>query len=359
MREMLAREDLAKYPFLRKASSFIGGYGLTLKDLAAPEYSGIVKRAVERVRDSIEGRKIVTDWKDPETEILAYPLALAFAYGLKAGWVIRRFATAESKRCYELLKMEDGQKLIEVAEDGFGWKLEPIEMNVEGKRFDFMLGVTEYLEVAPQFHSANWKLVNRYILRGRVHLKQSEVARLLSESVKNKIVKRAMEEEVRKFEVPEAFGPYLEEVMRLVEKKRKFYDDEAPVGLVEEAKPPCIMAMISDLAAGKSLSHMARFTITTFMINVGENVDNVLRLFSKVADFDEEKARYQIEHIAGRIGSKTKYAPPKCDVLKSYGLCVGANALCERVRHPLQYYKIRAREIARGAAKAQGGRKAA
>jgi len=359
MREMLTKEDLAKYPFLRKASSFIEGYGLTLKDLAAPEYSGIVKRAVERVRDSIEGKKIVTDWKDPETEILAYPLALAFTYGLKAGWVVRRFATAESKRCFELIKMEGGQKLMELAENGFGWVLEPVDMNMEGKRFDFALSVTEYLEVAPQFHSANWKLVNRYLLRGRVHLKQSEVARLMSESVKNKIVKRSMEDEVRKFEVPEAFGAYLDEVTRLVERKREFYDDEAPRGLVEEAKPPCIMAIISELAAGKSLSHMARFTITTFMLNVGENVDNVLRLFSSVADFDEAKARYQIEHIAGRIGSRTRYAPPKCDVLTTFGLCVGADMLCEKVRHPLQYYKMRAREISRGAVKTKGGSKAA
>jgi len=356
---MLTREDLAKYPFVRKASSFIEGYGLTLKDLATPEYSGIVKRAIERVRDSIEGKKIVTDWKDPETEILAYPLALAFLYGLKAGWVVRRFANAEQKRCDELLRMEKDQKLVEIAKDGFGWDLEQVEINLEGKRFNFSLGVKEYLEVAPQFHSAEWKLVNRHLLRGIVLLKHNEVARLISESVKNKVVKRAAEEEVRKFQIPEAFGPYVEEVMKLVERRRPLYDDEAPIELVEEAKPPCIIAIINDLAAGKSLSHMARFTITTFMINVGENVDNVLKLFSNVVDFDEGKARYQVEHIAGKIGSKTKYAPPKCDVLKSFGLCVGADALCERVKHPLLYYKIRAREIARGMAKAKGGRKGA
>jgi DNA primase large subunit len=357
MREMLTREDLAKYPFLRKASSFIEGYGLTLKDLAAPEYSGIVNRAVERVRNSIEGKKIVTDWKDPETEILAYPLALAFVYGLKMEWVISRFAVAEQKRCDELLNMEkDNQKLAEVAEDGFGWKLEPIDVNLEGKKFDFRLGVTEYLEVAPQFHSARWKLVNRYLLNGEVYLKKSEAARLISGSVKNKIIERATEDEIRKFEIPEAFRPHLEELMKLAKRKR-VYEEEAPVGLVEEAKPPCIVAIINDLAAGKSLSHMARFTITTFMLNVGEGVDDVLKLFSNVADFDQGKARYQIEHIAGMIGSKTKYKPPKCDVLRSFGLCVGKDMLCDRVWHPMQYYKARAREIAKGVAKDRGGKK--
>ena len=354
---MPTREDQAKYPFLRKASSFIEEFEVTLKDLAAPEYSCIVKRAVERVKDSIEGKKIVVDWKDPETEILAYPLALAFIYGLKMKQLISRFAVAEQKRCYELLNMEkDNQKLAEVAEDGFGWKLEPIDVNLEGEKFDFSLSVTKYLEVAPRFHSTRWKLVNRYLLNGEVFLKKREAARLISEFVKNKIIDRAIEDEIRKFEIPEVFRSHLEEFIMLA-KRWHVYEDETPVGLVEEAKPPCVMAIINDLAAGKSLSHMARFTLTTFMLNVGENIDDMLKLFSNVADFDQGKARYQIEHIAGMIGSKTKYKSPKCDVLRSFGLCVGKDILCDSVWHPMQYYKAKARVIARGETKNRGGKK--
>jgi DNA primase large subunit len=354
---MPTREDLAKYPFLRKASSFIEEFEVTLKDLAAPEYSCIVNRAVERVKDSIEGKKIVVDLRDPETEILAYPLALAFIYGLKIKRVISRFAVAEQKRCDELLNIEkDNQKLAEVAKDGFGWKLELIDVNVEGEKFDFRLGVTQYLEVAPQFHSTHWKLVNRYLLNGEVFLKKREAARLISEFVKNKIIDRATEDEIRKFEIPEVFRSHLEEFMKLA-KRWQVYEDEAPVGLVEEAKPPCVMAIINDLAAGKSLSHMARFTITTFMLNVGESIEDVLKIFSNVADFDQGKARYQIEHIAGMIGSKTKYKSPKCDVLRSFGLCVGKDMLCDRVWHPMQYYRERAREIAKGAVIVRGGKK--
>jgi DNA primase large subunit len=356
---MPTREDLAKYPFLRKASSFIEEFEVTLKDLAAPEYSCIVKRAVEQVKGSIERKEIIVDWRDPETEILAYPLALAFIYGLKIKRVISRFAVAEQKRCYELLDMEkDNQKLAKIAEDGFGWKLIPIETNIEGSEFDFRLGVTQYLEIAPQFHSTRWKLINRYLLNGEVFLKKREAARLISEFVKNKIIDRAAEDEIKKFEVPEVFRSYLDEIIILA-KKLQIHEDEAPVELVEEAKPPCIMAIINDLAAGKSLSHMARFTLTTFMLNVGENVDDVLELFSNAADFDQGKARYQIEHIAGIIGSKTRYKSPKCDVLRSFGLCVGKDVLCDRVWHPMQYYRERAREIAKGAIKIHGGKKTA
>jgi DNA primase large subunit len=103
---------------------------------------------------------------------------------------------------------------------------------------------------------------------------------------------------------------------------------------------------------------MARFTLTTFMINVGISTDDVLKLFSNVADFDEGKTRYQVEHIAGLIGSKTRYTPPKCDVLRSFGICIENGANCGRIRHPLKYYQNKARELMRKTRKDRGGNKA-
>ncbi|MGQ9759521.1 MAG: hypothetical protein ACUVQ5_02990 [Candidatus Methanomethylicaceae archaeon] len=341
---MLTIEDLAKYPFLKRATLFIESHGLTFQDMVNEEYSYIVRRAVERAKLGLEGKWTESNVVDPEVELLAYPLALAFVYGMKVGWAVRRFANSEQKRCFELLKEEEKEKLVEVAEEGFGWNLEGTELTLGGELFDFSMPVDKYLEVAPSFHSPDWKLVNRHLSGGRVYLRQVEVARLLSEAAKVKIIKKAEEEDVKRFQLPEGLAPRLEEV-RMVVKDKMGYEEE--VGVIEGAKPPCIVALLRDLAAGKSLSHMARFTVTTFLINTGESVDDVLKYFSNVADFNESKARYQIEHIAGMIGSKTKYMPPKCDVLRSFGLCIGADAYCKRVRHPLQYYKIRAREIKR------------
>ncbi|MCX8182268.1 MAG: DNA primase large subunit PriL [Candidatus Methanomethyliaceae archaeon] len=346
MREMLTIDDLAKYPFLRKASSFVESYGLTFQDLVNDEYYYVVQRAVERVKCGIRGRWAELNVVDPETEILSYPLALAFVYGLRQGWVVRRFANSEQKRCFELLKNEDKDKVAEVGKDGFDWDLEGTELMVSGALFDFSLPVENYLEVAPSFHSPDWKLVNRHVTGGRVYLKQVEAARLLSEALKLKILRKAEEEYIKKFQMPERLLSKLEGLEKLV-KEIKIYDEDAAVEIIEEAKPPCIVALLKDLADGKSLSHMARFTVTTFLINTGESVENVLKYFSNVADFDEGKARYQVEHIAGLIGSKTKYVPPKCDVLRSFGLCIGGDAYCKKVRHPLQYYKMRAREIKR------------
>jgi len=341
MSKMLTIDDLAKYPFLEKSAMFIEGRQLSLTDLASQEYSMVVRRAFERVKKSIEGEDIITDSSDPEVEIFSYPLALALVYSSKISWLVNRFATSEAKRCEDLLKMEPAPKLVEIGSESFGWKVEQSKLALEWEKMDFKLGVSEYLEAAPQFHSAAWKIINKHVDRGSVYLTSKDFARLLSENLKLKIIRKASNEEVKKFEMPEVFRPLREEILKLAEGKKQYFEDEVPAGLVDEARPPCIVAMINDMSAGKSLSHMARFTITTFMINVGEGVDDVMKLFGNVADFDEGKARYQVEHIAGIIGSKTKYKPPKCEVLRSFGLCVSPDRLCSKIHHPLSYYKTK------------------
>lgn len=363
---MLTKEDLAKYPFLDQSAAFIAGYNLTLSDLTAPAYSGVVDRAVERVRRSIEGGAgaATLNLGDTETEILSYPLALALVYASGARWLVNRFATSEAKRCEELLKMEAAPKLAEIAKSSFGWKVDLEDLRLEWERLTFRLGLADYLEVAPQFHSPSWKLTNKYVDKGYVFLDTKDFSRLLAENLKLRIIRKSGEEEAKNFELPAALQPHLSGILGLLEGKKELYEDEFPEGVVDEARPPCIVAIANDLRAGKSLSHMARFAITTFMLNVGESVDGVLKLFSNVADFDEGKARYQVEHIAGMTGSRTKYAPPKCEVLRSFGLCVEPDKLCATVSHPLNYYKRRVRagsatSAPRGEDGRRGGRKGA
>lgn len=335
---MLTKEDLAKYPFLKQSAAFIESRELDLNDLASEEYSGVLSKALSRVKNALQKNVVPVDLKDPEAEILAYPLALAFVYGSKSGWIINRFATMEAKRVEEELRREPREKLIEIADSGFGWKADQARVKLEWEEFAFSLPFQNYLEAAPSFNSAQWKLVNRQVSGGRVFLNHGALARLLSEAFKIRITKRATEKDVMEFRLPEVFRPHLEELLSSAKDESR-HEEELPQGLVTEARPPCILAIMEDVKAGKSLSHMARFALTTFLVNVGESVDDVLKVFGNVADFDEGKARYQIEHIAGMIGSRTKYKPPKCDVLRSFGLCVGMDDLCRVVKHPLSYYK--------------------
>jgi DNA primase large subunit len=68
-------------------------------------------------------------------------------------------------------------------------------------------------------------------------------------------------------------------------------------------------------------------------------IENVIELFKNFSDFNERMTRYQVEHIAGERGSRTRYIPPKCDTLKTHGVCANPDTLCQKIRHPLSYYK--------------------
>jgi len=64
-------------------------------------------------------------------------------------------------------------------------------------------------------------------------------------------------------------------------------------------------------------------------------VEDLVNLFKTVADFDEKKTRYQVEHIAGLRGGHKFYMPPSCQEMNSLGLCP-TNLGCG-VKNPLNY----------------------
>jgi DNA primase large subunit len=67
--------------------------------------------------------------------------------------------------------------------------------------------------------------------------------------------------------------------------------------------------------------------------------EKVIELFKNISDFNERMTRYQVEHIAGERGSRTRYITPKCETLKTHGVCMNPDRLCSQVRHPLGYYR--------------------
>lgn len=53
---------------------------------------------------------------------------------------------------------------------------------------------------------------------------------------------------------------------------------------------------------------------------------------------DARTTRYQVEHIAGVRGSRTRHIPPRCDTLRTHGICITPDEICKEIRHPLAYY---------------------
>jgi DNA primase large subunit len=76
----------------------------------------------------------------------------------------------------------------------------------------------------------------------------------------------------------------------------------------------------------------------------------IAELYARSPDFDIEKTMYQVEHITGRGGSGTEYTTPACAAMQTTGLCVHRDPLCEKVSHPLSYYKVKKSRVPRKSA---------
>jgi len=334
---MLSKEDLAKYPFTSPAVKYIKELNISLEDLSKDEYAKLLYRAKERIKEAIDRAYITPDISDVDVELLSHPVAIMLVLATGSKPLIRRYAVAEAKRCYELLQLEDDDKLAEIAKDAFNWQVIKAKVKVGERLFDFAISLSDYLKTSKSFRSLHWKLVNRLVINGFVYLKKNELARLIAEELKSRIAEKTPLNE----NLPEKLANIAAEALSYYKSKVK-----APEGVEDITElhatlseyPPCVRRMIEDIKSGKSLPHTARFTVTTFLLNIGKTIDEVIDLFRNVADFDEGKTRYQVEHIAGERGSKIRYIPPSCETLKSFGLCT-PDALCKGIRHPLAYYR--------------------
>lgn len=330
-----SRNDLAKYPFLKETAEYVKKLDLRIEDLASSEFAKILERSEERVEEAILYTLVSRKLRNEDIEILSFPVAIMLTAATENSFIKRRYALAEAKQTYEDLKLEREEKILAVAEN-FGWKL-TVNKDVETP-YGFKLSFPDYLRNAARFREKKWKLVNRLLADGNVYLTKNEAARLLSEEVRRHIAKRLETRELPK--LPQKITETAEKIKKLsVEKIGKTEMEGFPKTIVQTAFPPCIKALYDAASSGRHLSHIGRFTLTSFLINVGMPPESVIGLFKSFSDYSERMTRYQVEHIAGEKGSRTRYIPPKCDTLKTHGVCSNPDEVCQRIRHPLAYYR--------------------
>ncbi|MEM1506898.1 MAG: DNA primase large subunit PriL [Candidatus Bathyarchaeia archaeon] len=344
---ILTLNDLAKYPFTPEAANEVKKLDFRIEHLMNPDYRPVLERAEKRIIEALTTNPPEVGY-DPhayseDVEVLSFPVAIVLVAALANDYVKRRYALAEARRAYEILRTEKEEKIIEIASK-FGWRIRALSRQVNFTKFDFAIHFIEYLKNAASFHEKEWKLVNRLVYNGEVYLSKQDVARLLQEEIR-----RYIESKINLsvgLKVPEEILERVERLRQLCSERMKEAPLEpVPSDVVDDAFPPCMRELYGAVKAGRHVSHVGRFALTSFLLNIGMGPDAIIDLFRKLSDFNERIARYQIEHIAGERGSRTKYTPPKCDTLRTHGLCLGADDLCRRVKHPLTYYLRKTRAL--------------
>jgi DNA primase large subunit len=340
---MISEREAAKYPFLKEAVGFVDTLSLDLEDLADPSYARVLDRAEQRVSQAIMQGEADARLGDPLTELLSFPVANMFVTVIGDDFLGRRYALSEAQRAGGLMREEVETRLAKMARAQFGWSLRQVDELVDGRIYRFELHFDDYLRNAAAFREPRWKLVNRLMRGGHVLLTKPEAARLLQEEVQRSI--ESLVKKRARLRLPEPLRERVDSLSKLFDENRaRITGGEFPSRVLTEAFPPCVRHAFEGLMAGRRLSHMERFALTSFLVNAGMDIDEIVNLFVSVTDFDEEFTRYQVEHIAGLRGSRTRYTPPTCSTLRTHGVCHNPDRLCEHVKHPLSYYRIKVRD---------------
>ena len=347
--ELEEEARLCFYPFLAAASSYVEASGVTLDDLTKKvAFERARVRGKERVREAIRSgavsKPMIMRTADAGMELLSYPFARILVSCIGNVHLVRRYALSEAKSAYNKL-LEDAStstatdvmyemaREFEIHVDLSGLPQEPLQVQ---------LPFTDYLRYTTNLRDKRWKLVNRGLEKGQVSLRKSEFLRIIQEAIYERIRKDLP------LEVPEtlceSIRKYTTDIEAELEERRKKFGNsgfESSAGFrVKDPScfPPCITAILSNLRDGVNVPHTARFAVTAFLQNLGLTVDEIIEIYKNSPDFDEERTRYQVVHISGESGS-TKYTAPSCGTMRTYGNCVDSDDICEKISHPLSYYK--------------------
>lgn len=324
MAVVLDKQDFAKYPFLKEAQDAVSANAYSLETLLKDGPRGfLIEKATRRVMQAIssprEGHDSGLDF--PEGEVISYALARVIVSCMADRTVIDRLARFEAMRASQFLQNEPAEKRRYVAEQ--------IGFDPDSRT----LTVTAYVELTAGLRDQKWRLVNRKVSRGKVVLDAEERDDLLRERIRLILAHQLP------LKIPadlcERLTPAVERITTAFQEV--LMED---FGEVEEKSfPPCINALIDAVTKGTNIPHTGRFALTAFLHSIGLSSLQIIEIFTRAPDFDVERTTYQVEHITGSSG--TEYTPPSCATMKTYGLCVHRDTLCEHVSHPLNYYRTK------------------
>jgi len=339
---MAELETLSKYPFLNDSKNYIKENNLSIEELLDdPLYDRAHMIGVERLDNAFKNRDVGNRSLVTETdcimELLSYPIARMVAVCIGDVYFKRRYALGEAIHAYRNLLNEPTKFLIEISKE--------FDFNIKYSEDTNKIHIhfTDYIHNAPTRYK-EWKMINRSMDQGFIRINHKDLARIIQEALRSRI-NEELDKRTCSKKVYEKFLPDIKRIQNIVLKHRKKIEAE-PIGQLDIKKlPPCMKTILSSIQAGENVPHMGRFALVSFLNSLKLNTNEILKLFSTAPDYEEERSRYQVEHITGQISS-TSYKPPGCDKMRTYGICPveEMDGLCKKSRHPMNYYRVKWRE---------------
>jgi DNA primase large subunit len=336
MRELTT---LAKYPFLQDTRRFIKENGPSVDELLNdPPYERARIIGIERLDNALKNRDVgvrsLASESDCIMEILSYPVARMVAVCIGDPYFKKRYALGEASHMYTQLLNEPTSFLLSVAQEL------DVTVRYNTEKNTIKIFFKDYLRHAPTRYK-EWKMVNRGIRNGFLTISHKDLARILLESLRERINKELLTRDCDK-NASNAFSGDIRRFQNLLAMQKKKIE-ATPVGKVSiEKLPPCMKDVLSAIQSGENVPHMGRFALVAFLSSLKLSTTEILKLFSTAPDYQEDKTRYQVEHITG-ASSSTEYKCPGCEKMRTYGICAvdKMDDLCRKIRHPLTYYSTK------------------
>jgi DNA primase large subunit len=320
---------LSRYPILPETRQFF-------ETFAVEELEGYAEATKLRIMEALQrGEKGVLPREDAFEDLLTFGLARVLCIAIGEPWLLKRWALAEASRMERFLHVETKELKEMVLKTVLN--IEAVDDRRLSDEFSYKVHLAQYLRLIRELSGPEWRLVNRMVHKGYVHLTEAEAVRLFRQLAYQRLSSTEGAPKVTIRQLPAKLQEAAEDVMRELVKLRSSYAYETATAPITEDWPPCMEAIKARIAEA---SHKELFTIAAFLVNRGYTTEQILMMLAERPDFNERIARYQVEHIAGLRGSRTRYKPPSCQTMKAYGLCIEDGRLCPKgIRNPLQYQK--------------------
>jgi len=325
--------DLAKYPFLTEAGRYLKDLDYSLDEFEDPSKKQIIERAYERILTAIDGN-VFKQLDDLDTEVVSFLIALIIVRALGIRNVSRKYSLGEARRTEMFLerdlKNESEERMRSILTKIFK---DLFSMDIVQENGKFKVKVPDYLKRAAYFHDDHWKLVNKIVNKGYVYLDSDDAVRLIRDELSLYIYDKINKMELR--QLPESIKSKVDELRSKVAKHTEFRRY-----FVTTKFPPCVQHILQMLTQGENPPHSARFLLATYMLSIGKSVDEVCAFFETAPDYNERVTRYQVEHLAGMRGSRTKYTCPSCEKVASDNNCYKTEE-CDGIINPVQFGRKR------------------
>ena len=329
---ILGKDDLAKYPFLEEAGTYIRESHFDLDDFNRSEFLHIIERSIKRIEFALIQGKVFIDLEKYDIELFTFLISLIIMKYIDEDWAIKRFSLFEARRVErfliaDLLKEKDQIKKNLIISRIFR-ELFQLDVELDPKKNNlFKMNISDYLQRATQFNEEEWKLINRAVDNGYVYLDGDETVRLIRSEIYKLMYNKIKNMNITK--IPEQIKTHAMLIKNKLTPPIKYQRHITEF-------PPCIKKALELLNKSENLPHSARFMLATYMLSSGKSVDEVVLLFQNAPDFNEKITRYQVDHLAGKKGSQTKYSVPACRKLVNENLCY-ATIDCRGITNPIQF----------------------